>query len=111
MGCRFNRLDESVFMAVPKPILTEFGIYYRLESCDSSQAGDLCLHDARIQDSLIRRNIYCTYLEHHIHPWEYPDDVPGWERDMEKEPDLACQALFVSSLKSQNRDENVKYNA
>ena len=29
-----NRLDEPVVMAVPKPMLTEFGIYYLLESCD-----------------------------------------------------------------------------
>ena len=28
-----NRLDEPVFMAVSKPLLTEFGIHYRLESC------------------------------------------------------------------------------
>ena len=28
-----NRLDEPVFMAVPKPMLNEFGIHYRLESC------------------------------------------------------------------------------
>ena len=27
-----NRLDEPIFMAVPKPMLTEFGIQYRLES-------------------------------------------------------------------------------
>ena len=33
MGYRLNRLDEPVFMAVPKPMLTEFGIHYRLESC------------------------------------------------------------------------------
>ena len=31
MGYRLNRLDEPVFMAVPKPMLTEFGIHYRLE--------------------------------------------------------------------------------
>ena len=30
-----NRLDEPVFMAVPKPTLTEFGIHHRLESCVS----------------------------------------------------------------------------
>ena len=30
-----NRLDEPVFMAVPKPMLTEFGIHYRLESCEN----------------------------------------------------------------------------
>ena len=34
MGYRLNRLDEPVFMAVPKPMLTEFGIHYRLESCE-----------------------------------------------------------------------------
>ena len=28
-----NRLDEPVFMAVSKPLLTEFGIHPRLESC------------------------------------------------------------------------------
>ena len=33
MGYRFNRLDEPVFMAVPKPTLTEIGIHFRLESC------------------------------------------------------------------------------
>ena len=35
-----NCLDEPVFMAVPKPpkpMLTEFGIHYRLESCDKFQ--------------------------------------------------------------------------
>ena len=35
MGYRLNLLEEPVFMAVPKPMLTEFGIHYRLESCDS----------------------------------------------------------------------------
>ena len=29
-----NRLDEPVFIAVSKPLLTEFGIYLGLESCD-----------------------------------------------------------------------------
>ena len=33
MGVRLNRLDEPVFMAGPKPMLTEFGIHHRLESC------------------------------------------------------------------------------
>ena len=28
-----NRLDEPVFIAVSKPLLTEFGINHRLESC------------------------------------------------------------------------------
>ena len=33
VGYHLNRLDEPVLMAVPKPMLTEFGIHYRLESC------------------------------------------------------------------------------
>ena len=33
VGYRLNRLDEPVLMAGPKPILTEFGIHYRLEIC------------------------------------------------------------------------------
>ena len=32
MGYHLNGLDKPVFMAVPKPLLTEFGIHYRLES-------------------------------------------------------------------------------
>ena len=34
MGYRLNRLDEPVFIEVSKPLLTEFGIHHRLESCD-----------------------------------------------------------------------------
>ena len=33
MGYYLNRLDETVFMAVPKSLQTEFDIHYRLESC------------------------------------------------------------------------------
>ena len=33
MGYRLNRLDKPVLIAVSKPLLTEFGIHYRLESC------------------------------------------------------------------------------
>ena len=32
MGYCLNRLDEPVFMAGPKPMVTEFGIHHRLES-------------------------------------------------------------------------------
>ena len=32
-----NRLDEPVFIAVSKLLLTEFGIHLRLESCDRDQ--------------------------------------------------------------------------
>ena len=37
MGYRLNRLDEPVFIAVSKPLLTEFGIHHRLESCEPKQ--------------------------------------------------------------------------
>ena len=33
VGYHLNRLDEPVFIAVSKPLLTEFGIHFRLESC------------------------------------------------------------------------------
>ena len=33
MGYRLNCLDETVFMALPKALLTEFGIDFILESC------------------------------------------------------------------------------
>ena len=34
MGYRLNRLDGTVLIiAVPEPLLTEFGIHHRLESC------------------------------------------------------------------------------
>ena len=32
-----NCLDESVFMAVPEPKLTKFGIHHSLESCALSE--------------------------------------------------------------------------
>ena len=34
MAYRLNRLDQPVFMAVSKPLLTELGIHPRLESCE-----------------------------------------------------------------------------
>ena len=33
MGYHLNRLIEPVLIAVSKPLLTEFGIHHRLESC------------------------------------------------------------------------------
>ena len=33
MGCCLNRLDEHGFIAVLKPVLFDFGIHYRFESC------------------------------------------------------------------------------
>ena len=39
MGYRLNRLDETVFMAVPKVMVIEFGIHYRLEGCETKSDG------------------------------------------------------------------------
>ena len=39
MGYRLNSLDEPVFIAVSKPLLTEFGIHRRLESCGHEKLG------------------------------------------------------------------------
>ena len=36
-----NRRDEPIFMAVSKPLLTEFGIHYRLESCANAFYGSI----------------------------------------------------------------------
>ena len=44
MGYRLNRLGEPVFMAGPKPMLTEFGIHDRLESCALSLDNFLSLY-------------------------------------------------------------------
>ena len=34
MGYHLNRLDEPVFIAASKPLLTKIGIHHRLESCE-----------------------------------------------------------------------------
>ena len=34
VGYHLNCLDEPLFIAVSKPLLTEFGIHHRLESCE-----------------------------------------------------------------------------
>ena len=34
MGYHLNRLDEPVFIAASKPLLTEIGIHHSLESCE-----------------------------------------------------------------------------
>ena len=39
MGYRLDRLDEPGFIAVSKPLLTEFDIHYRLESCEGVKKG------------------------------------------------------------------------
>ena len=58
MGYRLNRLDGPVFMAVQKPMLTEFGIHYRLESCGMYYGADTMIEGKKIYQ--IRYNINVT---------------------------------------------------
>ena len=51
MGYRLNCLDEPVLIAVPKPLLTEFSIHHRLESC-----AHLCQHRSHPARQCRRRN-------------------------------------------------------
>ena len=48
MGYRLNRRDEPVFMAMPKPMLTEFGIHCRLESCDTQFSLCIMMEEPKI---------------------------------------------------------------
>ena len=54
MGYRLNCLDEPVFMAVPKPMLTEFGIHFRLESCVCEMEYSAYLDEIRRYDGYDR---------------------------------------------------------
>ena len=65
VGYRFNRLAGPVFIAGPKPLLTEFGIHQRLESCycflwdsDKNLIFILLLFDAWLGHLHILRHIY-----------------------------------------------------
>ena len=51
MGYHLNRLDEPVLIAVSKPLLTEFGIHPRLESC------------AVFSDNFVMLNDVCNLCE------------------------------------------------
>ena len=68
---RLNRLDEPVFMAVPKPMLSEFGIHNSLESCDalSTLVMDhwfcLIIHGCTLQVSAI---LVCKYTQNFCQP-------------------------------------------
>ena len=61
MGYRLNRLDESVFIAVSKPLLTEIGIHHRLESCVVSFLLPQCSKE--VGDRFVRRVGDETWLE------------------------------------------------
>ena len=50
MGYRFNRLDNPVLMAVSKPLLTEFGIHLRMESCGRGHFNEINEHIVHSHD-------------------------------------------------------------
>ena len=56
MGYRLNHLDEPVFMAVPKPMRTVFGIHYRSESCG------LYLHSAYHRSKTAKKRGYVVEM-------------------------------------------------
>ena len=53
MGYCLNRLDESVLIAVSKPLLTEFGIHHRLESCGGINS---LLKQTEVKNELVARS-------------------------------------------------------
>ena len=68
MGYHLNRLDEPGFMEGPKPMRTEFGIHFRLETCVLSIAGS----DPPPQLIVVIRDDYCLlYTRHDNHLISY----------------------------------------
>ena len=47
MGYRLNCLDEPIFTAVSKPLLSEFGLHHRLESCATLTLVTEAVHKTR----------------------------------------------------------------
>ena len=67
-----NRLDEPVFMAMSKPLLTEFGIHHGLESCvnqDRHKTWDL-------NTSFFKARQYVAYHNVLQIRVRLPDDIP-----------------------------------
>ena len=69
VGHDFNRLDESTLMGLPKPMLTEFGIYSRFESCDQSRVEpeivDSTSNDLGVNDNQLNSFRYCLVKSTH----------------------------------------------
>ena len=61
VGYRWNSRDELVLMVGPKPLLTEIGIHYKLESCESCSSYVLCRGPC-------------------LHPWILFGRNPRWQR-------------------------------
>ena len=66
MGYRLNCLDEPIFMAVSKPLLTEIGIHHRLESC--------------VKENYVSEDPYFLPIQLSLVARECPDDNPSKEQ-------------------------------
>ena len=63
MGYRLNRLDEPVFMSGPKPLLPEFGIHHRLESCAYKST---CLKKQRRGKGAKQALVHSSFVKHEM---------------------------------------------
>ena len=84
MGYRLNRLDKPIFMAVSKPLLTEFGIHHRLESC---------------VQSIVKNQKEQNYVSDRT--WSFPDNITT--RDISK-----LHTGLDKNIKIVRRDEEKK---
>ena len=57
-----NRLDEPVFIAGSKPLLNEFGIHHRLESCVSYKIVKIKLETSLLQAEDALKTIKSTLI-------------------------------------------------
>ena len=87
MGYRLNHLDEPVFIAVSKPLLTEFGIHHRFESCGYNRAIIKITIDILLHFQIIRLNS-CLRMTALQTPLDPPTEVQGQE-----EPGLALEEV------------------
>ena len=72
MECRLNRLDEPLFMAVSKPLLTEFGIHLRLESVNT-----FVLDIATVTRP--EKNCKRNKMDHYLHSGYSGPVLRGWQ--------------------------------
>ena len=62
-----NGLDEPLFMAVSKPLLTEFGIHHRLQSCGKFLIGSLRMstHEKVVSRAGLSKQNESHYVKEH----------------------------------------------
>ena len=88
MGYHLNRLDEPVFMAVSKPLLTEVGIHHRLESCDTVKFEFMVVRADTFLDLKALVDFFSESYQRL--PQERPPDVPLLPEDVPTEVQSAA---------------------